>query len=435
MNRTRRVSALTAGVLITFASWGRPSLAVTFGQAKVNQAKLIAIAVPRASGYYSLLVLEQISKTKQCWREIGSKPTRVEPLLVNFNFAGICGRSTDSNGYSLRIADQDLGMTYRLSLQKRGGDLVLLGMPSSGGSSIEVGHTGGIRSGFLKILLAPSWQFSKRTYGDKTLGHIYFSRSVFPPSKTRPTIAQVPPAPSTKTKATAELKPSNPAAVRTSAISSSKPNARPSALSARSDAPYLVAVIAPNRDLQAKVRSKITSAFRSSYGGKTVMQVGLFSDRAKAESVRADLKRQGFNTLLTQKSASQATSTSLPQFPASEVASNSQSGSSALTVPSANVPIGRVRSPRGVYSAKNNALKTLPPPPPQSPVALQYRVFVPVHNEREQTKIRALVPGAFQSRYQGKSMMQVGAFSRAEQADPVINLLQQNGFSPIKDQT
>lgn len=35
-------------------------------------------------------------------------------------------RSTDSNGYSIRIADSDLGLDYRLSIVERDQDLVLV---------------------------------------------------------------------------------------------------------------------------------------------------------------------------------------------------------------------------------------------------------------------------------------------------------------------
>ena len=169
---------LTAGALIALGWWIEPAMAVTFGKASVGQDSMIAVAVPHDSGYYSLLVLEQISSEKACWKESGSSPTQVEPLLLNFNFTHICGRSTDSNGYSLRIAEKDIGMDYRLSLQKRGNDLVLVGLPrSSQAPSIEVGRTRGIRPGLLKIVLGPGWQFAKRTYSGRTLGHIYFSRA------------------------------------------------------------------------------------------------------------------------------------------------------------------------------------------------------------------------------------------------------------------
>ncbi|MGA7953425.1 MAG: DUF3747 domain-containing protein, partial [Gloeobacterales cyanobacterium] len=218
MSQSRRwVWSLAAGAIALRAFCGQPAQAVAFSQTEVNQSKFVAIAVPRVSGYYTLLILEQRSNKKQCWRESGSSPTRVEPLLLNFNFTGICGRSTDSNGYSIRAAGQDLGMSYQLSLQKQKNDVLLLGIPARSGKGkvIELGRTNGVRSGFLKIELKSGWRFTKRTYGSKTLGHVYFSRD------TAPTY-QVVARPERKTSAKQAV--SNPASPSASAAKVSKPS-------------------------------------------------------------------------------------------------------------------------------------------------------------------------------------------------------------------
>ncbi len=102
--------------------------AATFGQAEVNQSKFIALAAPLGSSGHQLLILEQQSDKKACWSTSGINPEVVEPLLLKFDFTGICGRSTDSNGYSIRIADSDLGLDYRLSIVERDQDLVLIGI-------------------------------------------------------------------------------------------------------------------------------------------------------------------------------------------------------------------------------------------------------------------------------------------------------------------
>jgi hypothetical protein len=153
--------------------------AYTFGQKEVDQSKLIAIAVPFAQGkQYNLIILEQISSTQTCWQEKPDQPGVIDPLLLKFDFTGICGRSTDSNGYSIRQAGLDLALDYRLSLVKRSDHLVLMGYPlkDPAAPKLLLGQTRSLTPGFLKIDLAANWRFTKRTYNGKTLGHIYFTQ-------------------------------------------------------------------------------------------------------------------------------------------------------------------------------------------------------------------------------------------------------------------
>jgi N-acetylmuramoyl-L-alanine amidase len=149
-----------------------------FEETEVNPDSVIAIAQPlRTQGYqgYKLLVLEQQNDARACWSEIGGDigPVEVDPLLLNFDFSGICGRATDSNGYSARVNDTDLALTHNLSLQEVGGEVKLFAVSS--GEKILIGSTHGLSDGFLKIDLKPGWRFTKRTYGDKVLGHFYLS--------------------------------------------------------------------------------------------------------------------------------------------------------------------------------------------------------------------------------------------------------------------
>jgi Protein of unknown function (DUF3747) len=543
----KQIRALMAGASVALLPCiFQPSFAVTFGQTAVNQDKLIAIAVPHASGYYSLIVLEQLSDKKPCWRESGSKPTQVEPLLVNFNFTGICGRSTDSNGYSLRVAGQDLGMTHRLSLQKRDDDLVLLGMPSSEKSKpIEVGRTHGIRPGFLKIDLSPGWQFAKRTYSGKTLGHVYLSRgtpapiyqaqqqssgkppdnklsdeklpdSKPPDSKTsddknsddnkeskrlpvkskpsskpaeiadkptqpdlfsgKPTQPSATPASATpeqnrRRQATSsaqvnpQVNPPTPSLPRRQTLSSRssriipiqptrskpipsqlpvQPPVQPSGAKP-SDKLYQVMVVATDSAQQDRVRDKMPNAFRTSYKGETVMQVGLFSDRGKAESLQTDLKRDGFKVLLTQKKVGktavliESEGRAIATNASTEIGTSYDTGTStelgAITVPSADAPIGNVKGAKDVYEPQGYLVKAsaLPPPPSPNATASRYRVIVPAQSDSQKTKIRSLVPDAFQVRHKGQSVMQVGSFASLEEASPVLRLMEQHGFTPLTD--
>jgi hypothetical protein len=158
------------------------ALAVSFGQKTVDQNKFIAIAKPVGQGSHQLLVLEQISDKKQCWSESGSNPVVVDPLLVTFDFTGICGRSTDANGYSIRMNGEDFGGRYTLRIRYRNNDMVLVGTPDNQqDAEIEVGRANGMVQGFAKIQLDPGWYFSKRTFGDKVLGHVYLTKDTGEP--------------------------------------------------------------------------------------------------------------------------------------------------------------------------------------------------------------------------------------------------------------
>lgn len=152
-----------------------------FDQLEVDQSRFVAIAQPLGSDSFKLLVLEQASNQRPCWAETGSYPVRVDPLLVTFNFTGICGRSVDSNGFSIRVAKQDLGLQYALRLIRRFNSVILQGVPFSAGRgyTMDIASTNGFTSGFLKLQLLPGWRFTKRMYQGKPLGHVYFTNDSF----------------------------------------------------------------------------------------------------------------------------------------------------------------------------------------------------------------------------------------------------------------
>lgn len=177
----RSLAALSTAMLMTVSALVPAKAAFKFDQTEINQNRVVAIAVPRGIGGHSLLVLEQISNQKDCWQEMGNTPTVIDPLLLNFDFTGICGRATDSNGYSLRMAGIDLGLEYTLSLQSSNGDIKLVGTPrDSKAKPVVIGRTNGITDGMLKISLDPGWRFTKRAYEGKTLGHFYLTSDSTP---------------------------------------------------------------------------------------------------------------------------------------------------------------------------------------------------------------------------------------------------------------
>ncbi|MGB2925555.1 MAG: DUF3747 domain-containing protein [Limnothrix sp.] len=147
-----------------------------FGIRALDRDDVVAIAVPIDKGEaYNLLIVEQLSSSRDCWREQGDGPTVIDPLLLNFDFTNICNRSTDSNGYSLRLAGEDMSWRYTFKVVRAGNELKLqaLNAENPWRSPIEVGSTKGFANGFLKIHLNEGWQMGKRTYEGKTLGHIY----------------------------------------------------------------------------------------------------------------------------------------------------------------------------------------------------------------------------------------------------------------------
>lgn len=174
------LAALATAAIATISSTFAPvSAASLFDQTEVNQGDFIAIATPGGSLGHKLLILEQQRDTRACWSESGSNPTTVNLLLNDFNFSGICGRSSDSNGFSIRMAGDDLGLKYRLSIVERNGEFFLIGLPDDRNNpQLEIGRTYGVTSGSAKIYLNSGWRFTKRNYQGKTLGHVYLTNNL-----------------------------------------------------------------------------------------------------------------------------------------------------------------------------------------------------------------------------------------------------------------
>ncbi len=155
----------------------KPAAAALFSKADLDPSKLILVASPYGNNAHQLLIVEQVSNSRTCWSESGVSPTTVNPLLAEFDFTGICGRSTDANGYSIRMGDQDLGLQYSLRVVQRNGDLLLVGAPTTNRTApeIQVGRAGGTTNGFAKLYLNPGWRITRRVYANQALGHYYLT--------------------------------------------------------------------------------------------------------------------------------------------------------------------------------------------------------------------------------------------------------------------
>ncbi|MEY2833463.1 MAG: hypothetical protein RLZZ574_2722, partial [Cyanobacteriota bacterium] len=148
-----------------------------FTEAPVAEGNVAAIAVPAGAIGYNLNVIEQIPGKQQCYAEKGANPTIIDPLWTKFDFTGSCNRSTDGNGYSVRLDGQDTSLDYRLDVIAKGDNLQLIATNTQAGSDLVVGQTNGKGGAgeYLKIDLNPGWKFSKKAYQGKTLGHYFLS--------------------------------------------------------------------------------------------------------------------------------------------------------------------------------------------------------------------------------------------------------------------
>lgn len=171
----RKAFALSALILCSLPTFSA-SAGTLFSQREVDQNRFVAIASPYGSNAHQLLIVEQIANSRACWSESGNTPTVVDPLLVTFDFTNICGRSTDSNGYSIRMAGEDLGWRYSLRVVHRNGDMVLVGVPTNKSQpELQIARARGFTNGFAKLHLEPGWRMTRREFNGQTVGHVYLT--------------------------------------------------------------------------------------------------------------------------------------------------------------------------------------------------------------------------------------------------------------------
>jgi hypothetical protein len=167
-----------------------PSLARAaglFSSGPVDSSRFSVLARPVGESDWNLLVLEQLTPAPRCWTPLPDG--LVDPSLNRFDYTGICSRYLDSNGYSLRIGDQDLATSYRLRLQQRGNLLLLQALSPSNPTVLVVGRAEvprRDRDAFVAIQLDPGWDLQRRSFGGQSLNHLYFANT----SSLRQLIAQ-----------------------------------------------------------------------------------------------------------------------------------------------------------------------------------------------------------------------------------------------------
>jgi Protein of unknown function (DUF3747) len=372
--------------------------AVTFEQKDLDPNQVVAVAVPLSQGdRYNLLILEQLSNARPCWQDKAGGS--IEPLLLQFDFTNICGRSTDSNGYSIRIAGEDKSLDYRLSIAKQGNRLVLRGLPARNarGPALEIAHTESVAPGFLKLVLNPEWHFAKRTYQGKTLGHIYLARNASPSEGGADN-----PYPLTLAGS------SNPYPLR---VAGSSSNAASSSSLFRGNS--------------RRVRSlSKASPYRSSAGAITApIEIPVPEPSVAARPLRAPY------------------STPLPTSIGPDSNGLPTLTGGILPVPSANIPMGKAGNEPDLITASTPSLNINAMAPSAGgssasgfQVAManyRYRVFVNPVDSRQHRAVKSLVPDSFRSSYKGRTVLQVGAFQDRAEANAVIDLLNRNGINSI----
>ncbi|WP_242023920.1 DUF3747 domain-containing protein [Nodosilinea sp. FACHB-13] len=313
LSRPLKTFLTTAAVVLTGLAAAPMARAQQFDQQPIDPNLAVAIASPVRNGaFYSLMILTQVPNQRQCWQEQGQAggPVTVDPLLLNFDFTGACDRSTDGNGYSVRINGQDLRVHYRLEVSARQNDLVLFARPTRDRSAppIEIGRTNGRTDGFLKIQLNPGWQMTRRTYNGQPVGHIYLTHDA--PLDVRLAAGAAPPLSQT---------PNTPPAARPTTPPMTSPPPPPSSTVATGNYFRVVVPITGPNTLQ-QVRAVEPEAFRTNAEGQEVVQVGVFRDRQRADEVYNALVAASLPAKILGASAPAVASTpTLPPIPQGSV--------------------------------------------------------------------------------------------------------------------
>ena len=170
------LTALAAGASVSLLPQVRAG--DLFSSQPLDNSRFAVLAKPVGRSDWTLLVLEQLAPLPRCWDSRADG--LVDPALNRFDYTGICSRYLDSNGYSLRVGQNDLGGSYRLRLQQQGTNLQLLAMNPKEATELVVGKgrlSRRDRDGFVALQLEPGWELQRRVYGQQALSHVYFANA------------------------------------------------------------------------------------------------------------------------------------------------------------------------------------------------------------------------------------------------------------------
>lgn len=419
IRRITTLTALTATILGASAITSTRAIAQNFGEQPIAADRAVAIAEPVSNGrFYRLLIIEQLNDSRDCYAEEPGTPTVIEPLLLNFTFTDICGRSTDSNGYSVRIGNEDLSQQYRLQIIRRGNSLVLMALPGAlpgrGGDlpALEIGRSNGVANDFVKIELASGWRLTSRTLNGQAQGHVYLSNAqdkdtvlaqarVSSPSSppflsslsasSTSSSSGVPTSSDASLSVPGEDRPATPSMSGPPILSGGSlptPNGKiASTSSSGSNTYYQVIVPSSSALVRFRVRQVASDAFTTTVNGNRVIQAGLFQSRSRAEQLVAQLSGEGLTSQIIEGHRASSAPPSLP----------STSGSPAASSPTASSP---------------------PTSSTPSNTATFYQVVVREQGSNTRDRVNAIAPGAFRTQIGTQRVIQAGRFrdrNRAEQ--------------------
>ncbi len=168
---------------IAVAAAGVKSLPVKaqMTQQELDPNGVVLVASPYQNGEkHQLLIVEQLTRARACWSEqkTNTPVTLINPLLSEFDFSGVCGRATDSNGFSVRMGGQDLNWRYSLQVVEKDDQLLLMARstnPTKKRPDFLVGRVGGMTPDFAKIVLEPGWRVARRVANGSLTGHFYLT--------------------------------------------------------------------------------------------------------------------------------------------------------------------------------------------------------------------------------------------------------------------
>jgi hypothetical protein len=162
----------TAGVAVLPQQFAKA--AAPFESIPVEAGRAIALAQPLSGDRWNLVVLEQLDAAPPCWRRFddGSVTTYEKNLP-----AGSCGLYSSSSAYSLRLAGTDLTSPWRLRVESRDGRLELLASSAEQPTPLLVGSGEPAGNGLVELQLAEGWGFGRRSFGGRSLNHLYVSHA------------------------------------------------------------------------------------------------------------------------------------------------------------------------------------------------------------------------------------------------------------------
>lgn len=177
-------SLIGAVALVSSLSSSHPAMA-QMTQQELDVNGVTVVASPYQGGaMHQLLIVEQLTSARPCWSEQKNQTatnqtiTVINPLLADFDFSGICGRATDSNGFSVRMGGRDFDWRYTMQVVEQNGDLHLVArstVKNQSAPDLLVGRVGGSTPGFAKINLEPGWRVTRRIAEGKLTGHFYLT--------------------------------------------------------------------------------------------------------------------------------------------------------------------------------------------------------------------------------------------------------------------